>query len=162
MNNLNLKYFIRENDQYKEFKEYNSSFIGEDGVYARQLCQYLIIGGNRYKLIWNEMIDGEDVVILENEGKSTFFEDEKVNIFEDKNILEFRPYNHNKADNMPLATYIWLSGQNEVIRYLLKNAVEIEGLGQRNVHSFEINEDRKAYVIYFEPTDEDIMHFGLN
>lgn len=154
MENLTLKYYIKEEEEYKEFKEYNSSFIGLEGLYARQLCHYLILNAVQYKVLKIEIINGEEILTIEKERQAVAFSDELINIDESKIKMEFRPY-YNNSD-VPLVHHVVLEHNKEVIRYLLKDAVEIEGIGQRKVNFFEWDDDRKVYVAYFEPTKEDV------
>lgn len=161
-NNLHLKYLVKESDgSLKELHDYTSSLIGRDAVYARQLCHYVIIGSTQYRLSWNEMVDGEEILYLENQGQDIPFSDGYVNLDINKIIIEFRPYN--ESGFMPLvAEKKGLPNHFEVIRYLLKDTIEIEGIGLRDVDSFEYDVARQLYVFYFVPTEEDVERYKLN
>ncbi|WP_229389250.1 RNA helicase [Lysinibacillus sphaericus] len=119
--------------------------VGLDEFYARQLCTYFIMQGIQYELISNEMEGNVEVLVLREMGRNLSGEDERS--FRERGIhIEFR--SPNERENYPLLLRIPCETHTEVIRYLLKNVVDIPNIGQMLVTSTEIDEDRGVYVIY--------------
>lgn len=119
--------------------------VGLDEFYARQLCTYFIMQGIQYELISNEMEGNVEVLVLREMGRNLSGEDERS--FREQGIhIEFR--NPNEHKNYRLLLRIPCETHTEVIRYLLKNVVDIPNIGQMLVTSTEIDEDRGVYVIY--------------
>ena len=148
-----LTYFIdRGNNEYKSFYEYTIPNVGEDELYARQLCTYLILKGRQYQLMSNEMQGEEEILVLTELGQNETILDEKY--YHDKGLnIEFRRYR--KEENYRLISTIPCSTHFEVLRYLLKDVVEIPEFGQFFMTSTELDEDRSVYVIYVKNLDED-------
>lgn len=150
-----LTYYLEKSeDHYEALTTYSINEIGEDGMYARQLCHYLVRSGEQYKLIWNEMDADTEILTLKDIGKAISYGDERFNGNNDQILIEFRFVTEN-GPMICIATQI-VHTHWEVIRYLLKDNVPIPGKGARNVDSLEIDEDRRCYVIYVEPTEEDV------
>lgn len=119
--------------------------VGLDEFYARQLCTYFIMQGIQYELISNEMEGNVEVLVLREMGRNLSGEDERI--FRERGIhIEFR--SPNERENYRLLLRIPCETHTEVIRYLLKNVVDIPNIGQMLVTSTEIDEDRGVYVIY--------------
>ncbi|MGE7021601.1 RNA helicase [Solibacillus cecembensis] len=119
--------------------------VGLDEFYARQLCTYFIVRGTQYELISNEMDGNMEVLVLKEIGRNLSGEDER-NFREQGIHIEFR--SPNERENYRLLLRIPCETHIEVIRYLLKNVVDIPEIGQMLVTSTEIDEDRGVYVIY--------------
>ncbi len=119
--------------------------VGIDEFYARQLCTYFIMRGTQYELISNEMDGNMEVLVLKEIGRNLSGEDER-NFREQGIHIEFR--SPNERENFRLLSRIPCETHIEVIRYLLKNVVDIPKIGQSLVTSTEIDEDRGVYVIY--------------
>ncbi|WP_318504802.1 RNA helicase [Bacillus sp. T3] len=147
-----LTYFIDQgNGEYQPFYEYEVPFVGEDEFYARQLCTYFIVKGMQYQLISNEMRGSEEILALEEMGPNNPLPDEQI--YRSKGLhLEFRSSlpeeNYRLLHVTPCETHF------EVIRYLLKDIVDIPLLGQFYTTSTEIDEDRGTYVIYVKEIEE--------
>lgn len=149
-----LTYFIdRGNNDYEPFVEYKLPIVGEDELYARQLCTYFIIRGRQYQLLSNEMKGDEEILVLTELGANESSLDEKF--YHDRGLnIEFRC--HRAEENYRLITGIQCMTHFEVIRYLLKDVVDIPGFGQYFTTSTEIDEDRSVYVVYVKNLDEDV------
>ncbi|MEG0384841.1 MAG: RNA helicase [Solibacillus sp.] len=119
--------------------------VGLDEFYARQLCTYFIMRGTQYELISNEMDGNVEVLVLKEIGRNLSGEDER-NFREQGIHIEFR--SPNERENYRLLLRIPCETHIEVIRYLLKDVVDIPEIGQMLVTSTEIDEDRGVYVIY--------------
>ncbi|MFC0190126.1 RNA helicase [Fictibacillus aquaticus] len=143
---MKLTYYIQRGDNYEGFLTYSvPENLNEDEVYARQLCEYFVVKGKEYKLLSNEMAGKEEVLVVEEKGDARRFSDEKN--YKGQGVhIEFREYRESGDMRliraMPLATH-W-----EVIRYLLKDVIDIPEIGQFLRDSTEIDEDRGVYVIY--------------
>ncbi|AGK53054.1 hypothetical protein [Bacillus sp. 1NLA3E] len=148
-----LTYFIdRGNGEYQPFYEYCLPLVGEDEFYARQLCTYFIMEGRQYQLLSNEMKGSEEILVLEEIGANERLPDE--NIYRGNGLhLEFR--SSQLQENYKLLKVEQIETHFEVIRFLLKDVVDILGVGQFLTTSTEIDEDRGAYVIYVKPIDEE-------
>ena len=116
-----------------------------DEFYARQLCTYFIMRGTQYELLSSEMEGDTEVLVLKEIGRNISGEDERS--FRERGIqIEFRsPHEH---ENYRLLVRISCGTHFEVIRYLVKDVVDVPGIGQMLVTSTEIDEDRGVYVIY--------------
>ncbi len=143
-----LTYYIdRGNGRYDPFYEYKTSSVGKDEFYARQLCTYLILRGSQYELISNEMDGKEEILVLKEIGRNLSGDEEKS--FRGEGIhIEFR--SPNERENYRLLSRIPCDTHFDVLRYLLKDIVDIPQLGKRKVTSTEIDEDRGVYVLYVE------------
>ncbi|MGJ7922421.1 RNA helicase [Neobacillus sp. LXY-4] len=146
-----LTYFIdRGNGDYQPFFEYSYPDVGEDEFYARQLCTYFIIEGMQYQLISNEMKGSEEILVLEEMGPNQLVPDEQT--YRNNGLhLEFR--SSLAEENYRLLNVIPCDSHFEVIRFLLKDVVDIPVRGQYYTTSTEIDEDRGAYVIYVKEID---------
>ncbi|WP_456274113.1 RNA helicase [Bacillus sp. AK031] len=131
--------------QYEEAYHYPSEAISQDEVYARQLCEYFVKEGKQFKLLSNEMEDGTEILVVKEDGIPDTFRDE-VTYSGDEIYIEFRKYQ--RLGGMPLLSSLKAGTHWEVIRFLLKDVVDIPGVGLRVRDSAEIDEDRKVYVIY--------------
>ncbi|MGN7117685.1 RNA helicase [Lysinibacillus odysseyi] len=101
--------------------------------------------GTQYELISNEMEEDMEVLVLKEIGRNLSGEDERS--FRGHGIhLEFR--RPDERENYRLLSRIPCETHFEVIRYLLKDVVDVPGIGQMLVTSTEIDEDRGVYVIY--------------
>ena len=121
------------------------SNVGLDEFYARQLCTYFIMRGTQYELLSNEMEGNVEVLVLKEMGHNLSGEDERS--FRGRGIhIEFR--SPNERENYRLLSRIPCETHFEVIRYLLKNVIDIPEIGQMLVTSTEIDEDRGVYVMY--------------
>lgn len=142
-----LTYYIQQHDAYEAFYEYKADAVGADEFYARQLCHYFIVRGTQYELVANEMAGDEEVLILKQQGRNLSGEDERD--FRGQGIfIEFR--SPKERENFRLYARMPVSTHYDVLRYLLKDVVDIEGIGQKRVTSTEIDEDRGVYVLYVE------------
>ncbi|NMD69479.1 RNA helicase [Bacillus sp. DNRA2] len=148
-----LTYFIdRGNGDYEPFYEYHRSDVGEDEFYARQLCTYFIMKGLQYQLTSNEMKGEEEILVLEEMGSNHRLSDEQD--YHGKGLhVEFR-------SSLPEENYRLLhvrpcESHFEVIRYLLKDVVDIPFVGQVYTTSTEIDEDRGVYVVYVKEIEAD-------
>ncbi|AVK97503.1 RNA helicase [Lysinibacillus sphaericus] len=140
-----IYYIDKGNGYFEPFFEYMEPNVGLDEFYARQLCTYFIMQGIQYELISNEMEGNVEVLVLREMGRNLSGEDERS--FRERGIhIEFRI--PNERENYPLLLRIPCETHTEVIRYLLKNVVDIPNIGQMLVTSTEIDEDRGVYVIY--------------
>jgi hypothetical protein len=148
-----LTYFIdRGNNEYESFYEYQVPNVGEDELYARQLCTYLILKGRQYQLLSNEMQGLEEILVLNDLGPNEMLPDDLQ--YKGKGLhIEFRRFK--KEENYRLISRIPCHTHFDVIRYLLKDVVDIPGFGQFFMTSTELDEDRGVYVIYVKNVDED-------
>lgn len=147
-----LTYFVQDSKgDYEPFYEYTVPAVGIDELYARQLCTYFIMKGRQYKLLSNEMIDDEEILVLNDIGKNVSAVDEVG--YQGQGLrIEIRRYreqeNYRKLALIPCETHF------EIIRYLLKDIVDVPGIGQMEMTSTEIDEDRSVYVIYVKNIGE--------
>ena len=150
-----LTYFIHDGKgNYEPFYEYSISNVGLDEFYARQLCTYFIIKGTQYELVSNEMAGDEEILVLEELGKNNSVLDEKN--YRGKGIhVEFRRYR--ESENYKLITAVPCRTHLDVIRYLLKDIIDVPGGGQMAVTSTEVDEDRGVYVLYVKAIGENDM-----
>jgi hypothetical protein len=148
-----LTYFIdRGNDEYESFYEYTVPNVGEDELYARQLCTYLILNGNQYQLISNEMQGNEEILVIHDLGPNEKLPDELL--YQGQGLhVEFRRFR--KEEQYRLISRIPCHTHFDVIRYLLKDVIDIPGLGQFFTTSTELDEDRGVYVLYVKNLDEE-------
>ena len=150
-----LTYFIHDGKgNYEPFYEYSIPNVGLDEFYARQLCTYFIIKGTQYELVSNEMAGDEEILVLEERGKNNSVLDEK-NYRGNGIHVEFRRYR--ESENYKLITAVPCRTHLDVIRYLLKDIIDIPGQGQMAVTSTEVDEDRGVYVLYVKSIDENDM-----
>jgi hypothetical protein len=147
-----LTYFIdKGNGHYEPFYEYTVPSVGIDELYARQLCTYFIMRGCQYKLVSNEMEGEEDILVLQEIGRNVAVADEVG--FRGKGLhIEIRKSreieNYKRIALIPCKTHF------EIIRYLLKDVVDVPGFGQMLITSTEIDEDRGVYVVYVKDPGE--------
>lgn len=148
-----LTYFIDQgNGDYHPFYEYQLPQVGEDEFYARQLCTYFIMQGIQYQLISNEMKGGEEILVLEEMGPNTRLPDEQI--YRNKGLhLEFR--SSLAEENFRLLHVKPCETHFEIIRFLLKDVVDIPLLGQFYTTSTEIDEDRGVYCVYVKEIEEE-------
>lgn len=148
-----LTYFIdRGQGEYEPFYEYHLSQMGEDEVYARQLCTYFIMQGIQYQLISNEMMGEDEILVLEEMGPNTQLPDEQN--YRGKGLhLEFR--SSLPEENYRLLHVRHCESHFDVIRFLLKDVVDIPFVGQVYTTSTEIDEDRGVYIIYTKEIEAD-------
>jgi hypothetical protein len=150
-----LTYFIHDGkDNYEPLYEYTIPNVGIDEFYARQLCTYFIIKGTQYELISNEMVGDEEILVLEDRGKNNYVLDEKS--YRGMGIhVEFRRYK--ESENYKLLSAVPCRTHLDVIRFLLKDIVDVPGFGQMAVTSTEVDEDRGVYVLYVKAIGESDM-----
>lgn len=140
-----IYYIDKGNGRFEPFYEYMATNVGFDEFYARQLCTYFVMHGTQFELISNEMKENEEVLILKEMGRNLSGEDEQS--FRGRGIhIEFR--SPNERENYRVLSRIPCETHFEVIRYLLKDVVDIPIVGQMLVTSTEIDEDRGVYVMY--------------
>ena len=140
-----IYYIDKGNGHFEPFYEYMTTDVGPDEFYARQLCTYFIMRGTQYELVSNEMEADMEVLVLKEMGRNLSGEDEHS--FRNQGIhIEFR--SPNEHENYRLFARIPCDTHFDVIRYLLKDIVDIPNIGQMLVTSTEIDEDRGVYVIY--------------
>lgn len=141
-----ITYYIdKGNSRYEPFYEYTIPNVGVDEFYARQLCTYFIMRGTEYELTANEMDGEEDILVIKEIGRNLSGEDEKS--FRGQGLyIEFR--SPNEHENFRLLSRISCSTHFDVLRFLLKDIVDVPEIGQMLVTSTEIDEDRGVYVIY--------------
>lgn len=142
-----LIYYIDKGfKNYEAFYEYSIPNISQDEIYARQLCTYLIKEGKQFELSYTEMNGSEEYLILKEIGYNKTKYDEKQFSKEIGIPIEFRKLGsfeeHTHLSSKVLDTH-W-----EVIRYLLKDYVEVPEKGLFETTSTELDEDRGCYVIY--------------
>jgi hypothetical protein len=147
-----LTYFVHDGkNNYEPLYEYSIQDVGIDEFYARQLCTYFIIKGSQYELISNEMDGDEEILVLEDRGRNNSVIDEKN--YRGMGIhVEIRRSKEN--ENYRLVTAVPCRTHFDVIRYLLKDIIDVPGLGQMAVTSTEVDEDRGVYVLYVRNLDE--------
>lgn len=146
-----LVYYIdKGNGECVPFVEYSTKTIGQDELYARQLCHYFIYRGTQYELHSNELEGEDDVIVVKELGRNLSGEDERN--FRGQGIqIEFR--RPDERANYPLLLRIGCDSHFEVMRYLVKHVVTLQGFGQMLVTSTEIDEDRGVYVMYVTELD---------
>ena len=147
-----LIYYLKDrNGKYRPLYEYNVSEVGIDELYARQLCTYFIMKGNQYELISNEMDGEEEILVVRESGRNVTTADEFSYRGKGLNI-EIRRFreseNYKRLAMIPCQTHF------DIIRFLVKDIVDIPGIGQMAVTSTEIDEDRGVYVIYVKDIGE--------
>ena len=142
-----LVYYIDKGfGNYEAFYEYAIPNVSPDEIYARQLCTYLIKDGKQYELTYNEMYGSEEHLILKEMSYNKTDYDEKqfpkvVGIpIEFRKLGTFEEHTH-------LSSKV-LKSHWEVIRYLLKDSIEVPEKGLFKTTSTELDEDRGCYVIY--------------
>ncbi|MED3552573.1 RNA helicase [Cytobacillus praedii] len=147
-----LTYYIdKGNGHYEPFYEYTIQNVGKDEFYARQLCTYFIMRGTQYELTSNEMNGEEDILVLKEMGRNLL--GEKEISFRGKGLhIEFR--SPEERENFKLFARISCNTHFDVLRFLLKDVVDVPGIGQRCVTSSEIDEDRGVYVLYVKDLGE--------
>jgi hypothetical protein len=143
---MELVYVIdRGFQQYEEVFHYPSETISQDEIYARQLCEYFVKEGKQFKLMSNEMEGETEILLIKEDGAADTFRDEATYSGSEIHI-EFRKYQ--RLGDMSLLSSLKVDTHWDVIRFLLKDLVEIPGAGMRVRDSAEMDEDRKVYVIY--------------
>ena len=146
-----IYYIDRGNGHFEPFYEYMITDVGADEFYARQLCTYFIIKGTQYELVSNEMDGDKEILVIKEMGRNLSGEDERS--FRGKGIhVEFR--SPNKRENYRLVSRIPCDAHFDVLRFLLKDIVDVPGIGQMLVTSKEIDEDRGVYVLYVTDLEE--------
>jgi hypothetical protein len=147
-----LTYYLdKGNGQFEPFYQYNLPTVGVDECYARQLCTYFIVRGTQYELISNEMSAEEEILVVKETGRN--LQGEKEKNYRGLGIhIEFR--NHELRENYRLLSCTPYDSHYDVLRYLLKDVVDVPGTGQMLVTSTEIDEDRGVYVIYVKELDD--------
>ena len=146
-----IYYIDKGNGHFEPFYEYMIPDVGADEFYARQLCTYFIMKGTQYELISNEMDGDKEILVIKEMGRNLSGEDEKS--FRGKGIhIEFR--SPNERENYRLFSRIPCAAHFDVLRFLLKDIVDVPGSGQMLVTSKEIDEDRGVYVIYVTDLEE--------
>lgn len=98
------------------------------------------------------MDNEKEMLIVEELGAACSLPDDRH--YDNKGVrIEFREYQ--SVSCMPLLYTLELNPYGrthwEVIRYLLKDYVDIPTIGLRKRDSTEIDEDRRCYVIYVLP-----------
>jgi hypothetical protein len=143
---MELTYYIEKIDEYEPFLSYKiPENMNHDEKYARQLCEFFVHEGKEYELQSNEMKDNEEILIIKEKGTAKKFADEAS--YKGRGIfIEFRQYH--ETGEMPLLHLQALNSHWDVIRYLLKDVVDIPQRGQYLRDSAEIDEDRAVYVMY--------------
>jgi len=107
--------------------------------------------GRQYQLISNEMLDDEEILVLEEKGKNNSVLDEES--FAGKGLhIEIRRFR--EEENYKLLALIPCETHFDVIRYWLKDVVDVPDIGQMMMTSTEIDEDRSVYVIYVKNIGE--------
>ncbi|NHM32531.1 RNA helicase [Neobacillus terrae] len=141
-----LIYYLNDrNGKYRPLYEYKVTEVGIDELYARQLCTYFIMRGNQYELVSNEMDGEEEILVVTEIGRNVTTADEFSYRGKGLNI-EVRRFR--ESENYKRLTTIPCQTHFDIIRFLLKDIVDIPGIGQMAVTSTEIDEDRGVYVIY--------------
>ncbi len=149
---MKLSYYTEHPfNEYRKLYHYDEHSISEDEIYARQLCTYFIKDGNQYQLKSNEMENDIETLILEEQGKSPTFSEDR-NYAGQGIHIEFRLVQ--SFNDMPLLFTLSVQSHWEVIRYLLKDVVEVPRRGLMVSDSTEIDEDRHVYVIYVSELEE--------
>ena len=146
-----IYYIDKGNGHFEPFYEYMIQNVGADEFYARQLCTYFIMKGTQYELISNEMDGDQEILVIKEMGRNLSGEDERS--FRGKGIhVEFR--SPNERENYRLLSRIPCDAHFDVLRFLLKDIVDVPEYGQMLVTSKEIDEDRGVYVIYVTDLEE--------
>lgn len=147
-----LTYYIEKNNgDYEPFYEYKVPGVGIDEVYARQLCTYFIMRGRQYELVSNEMDGEEEILVVKDLGRNPSVLDERG--FHGQGLhIEIRRFRED--ENYKLLTVIPCQSHFDIIRYLLKDIVDVPDMGQKQVTSTEIDEDRGVYVLYIKDIGE--------
>ncbi|MCP8970807.1 RNA helicase [Ectobacillus ponti] len=144
-------YVLRADASYQPIYTYPAGSIDPDEIYARQLCDYLVIQDRQYQLVSNEMEKQEEVLVVEDLGPAVRTDAEPF--YKDGVHIEFREYQ--APSQTPLLYALVCNPYKrphwEAVRYLLKDYVDIPAVGLRKRDSAEIDEDRRCYVIYVEP-----------
>ncbi|MBO9129858.1 RNA helicase [Bacillus sp. 165] len=152
---MELTYFsLRTDDSYEPLYTYKEGTIDPNEIYARQLCEYFVKNGLQYELISNEMEQNMEMLIVKEIGPSIRIEGERLYTNTNEGLhLEFRQYN--SPSDMPLLYTLEINkygrGHWDIIRYLLKDYIDIPGIGIRKRDSAELDEDRNCYVMYVTP-----------
>lgn len=141
-----LTYYLdKGNGDYEPFYQYDLPTVGVDECYARQLCTYFIARGTQYELTSNEMAGEEEILVVKETGRN--LQGEKETNYRGQGIhIEFR--SPELRENYRLLSCIPCDAHYDVLRYLLKDIVDVPGSGQMLVVSTEVDEDRGVYVIY--------------
>ncbi len=146
-----IYYIDKGNGHFEPFYEYMIPDVGADEFYARQLCTYFIMKGTQYELVSNEMDGDQEILVIKEMGRNLSGEDERS--FRGKGIhVEFR--SPNERQNYRLFSRIPCGAHFDVLRFLLKDIVDVPDYGQMLVTSKEIDEDRGVYVIYVTDLQE--------
>jgi hypothetical protein len=146
-----IYYIDKGNGEYDPFYEYTVPTVGIDEFYARQLCTYFIMRGRQYQLISNEMEGDEDILVLQEIGPNETIAEEVD--YRGKGLhIEIRHFR--KEENYKRLAVIPCETHFDIIRYLLKDVVDVPGIGQMLMTSTEIDEDRAVYVIYVKKLEE--------
>ncbi|WP_232697336.1 hypothetical protein [Brevibacillus daliensis] len=139
--------YIKNGEDFTAFAEYHSTDIGEDGILARHLCTYFIKDRIQYKLLSNEMEEDREILIYEDQGTASHYQDERYNNGSGV-LVEFRRL---QSFSEPLLVHqMTCKNHTEVVRYLIKDYIYVAQLGHQLVDSSEIDEDRGVYVIYLD------------
>ena len=147
-----LTYYLdKGNGKYEPFYQYKLPEVGIDECYARQLCTFFIVRGTQYELVSNEMAEEEEILVVKETGRN--LQGEKEKNYRGEGIhIEFRSpelkENYRLINSVPCDTHY------DVLRFLLKDVVDIPGIGQMLVMSKEIDEDRGVYVLYVTELDQ--------
>ena len=147
-----LTYYLdKGNGNYEPFYQYKLPEVGADECYARQLCTFFIVRGTQYELVSNEMADEEEILVVKETGRN--LQGEKEKNYRGEGIhIEFR--SPELKENYRLINSIPCDTHYDVLRFLLKDVVDIPGIGQMLVMSTEIDEDRGVYVLYVTELDQ--------
>ena len=147
-----LTYYLdKGNGKYEPFYQYKLPEVGIDECYARQLCTFFIVRGTQYELVSNEMAEEEEILVVKETGRNLQGEKEK-NYRGEGIYIEFR--SPELKENYRLIHSIPCDTHYDVLRFLLKDVVDIPGIGQMLVMSTEIDEDRGVYVLYVTELDQ--------
>lgn len=147
-----LTYYLdKGNGKYEPFYQYKLPEVGIDECYARQLCTFFIVRGTQYELVSNEMAEEEEILVVKETGRNLQGEKEK-NYRGEGIYIEFR--SPELKENYRLIHSIPCDTHYDVLRFLLKDVVDIPGIGQMLVMSKEIDEDRGVYVLYVTELDQ--------
>ena len=97
-------------------------------------------------------MDGdEDILVLQEIGRNVSVADEIG--YRGKGLhLEIRRFR--EEENFKRLALITCKTHFDIIRYLLKDVVDVPGFGQMSMTSTEIDEDRSVYVIYVKNLEE--------
>ncbi|MCK1999881.1 RNA helicase [[Brevibacterium] frigoritolerans] len=142
-----LIYFLdKGNENYIPIYEYYIPSIDPNEILTRQLCTYFIKDGKQYELIANEMEGQDEILTVKPLGYNRTGVDEKKYDAFIGIPIEFRKLQNNDR-HTHLAEKLF-DGHWDVLRYLVKDYVEVPGYGKMEVTSTELDEDRTCYVIY--------------